>query len=364
MNRLRIFKQTVASVLAISIVSCGETADKPQAKAENVFSDEFLSSVETYEVTTVAVKREMKLTGKVDYDPDKIVRYKSLLGGTVQSTDFNIGDKVQKGQRMATVKSPELGAMQAEKQKLETEIEVLRRDLASTQNLYEDNLSSHKELLEVQSRLKQAETEVEKVKTNLSLYGSSGNGGAFTIKAPITGFVIEKNIAAGAQISPENEALFVVADLSTVWIMANVYAGDLAAVKRGMSVDIKTLSWPGEMFHGKIDAVSQVFDAEEHVLKARIAMPNNEMKFRPEMAVDLTLKLNDETKMTAMPTKATVFDDNRYFAVIQKGNDFVIGEIEPAGQKTDTSYVSSGLEAGDLVVVKNQLLMYNKLKGN
>jgi cobalt-zinc-cadmium efflux system membrane fusion protein len=362
MDNIKFLKQLSAGMCAIFLVACGGNSLKPQQNVENTFSAEFLAGVETYEVTATAVKREIKLTGKVDYDADKIVRYISFAGGAVQSTSFNTGDRVQKGQVMAVIRSAELSAMQAEKQNLEAEIKVLQRDLESMQGMYKDELVSQKELFETQSRLKQAEIEMEKVKINLSLYGSSGSDGAFLIRAPISGFVVNKNIAPGSQIAAESEPLFVIADLSKVWIMANVYAGDLAFVKQGMSVDIRALSWHNEVFHGRIDAVSQVFDAEEHVLKARIVMPNAEMKFRPEMAVDLTLKLSEDTEMATVPTKAIIFDDNKHFAVLKQGDGFNIREVRLHSRNGDTTYLSSGLERGEQIVIKNQLLMYGKLK--
>ena len=363
MNNIKFLKQLSAGLCTIVLVACGGNTVKQQETAENAFSTHFLAGVETYKVTAATVKREMKLTGKVDYDADKIVRYMSFAGGAVQSAYFNTGDRVQKGQLMAVIKSAELSAMQAEKQSMEAEIKVLQRDLESMQGMYKDRLASQKELFEAQSRLRQAEIELEKVNINLSLYGSSGSDGTFVVRAPISGFVVNRNIAPGSQIAAESEPLFVIADLSKVWIMANVYAGDLAFVKQGTPVDVRASSWRNEVFHGTIDAVAQVFDAEEHVLKARIVMPNADMKFRPEMAVDLTLQLSDETEMAAAPTKAIIFDSNKHFVVVQQGESFAIREVELHSRNGDTTYLSSGLEAGETVVVKNQLLMYGKLKG-
>ena len=229
--------------------------------------------------------------------------------------------------------------------------------------MFQDNLASQKELLEAQGQLKQAEAELEKTNINLSLYGSSGSNGTFVIKSPIGGFVVEKNITAGAQISAESDdPLFVVADISSVWVIANVYAGNLAVVKEGMPVDIRTSAYSGEVFQGKIDVMSQVFDPEEHVLKARIVMPNADLRLKPEMAVDITLRDSRDVQMAAVPTGALIFDDDRYFTVKQTADAFVIAEVTLHSQANGTSYIEAGLEAGDKVVVKDNLLMYSKLK--
>jgi len=252
--------------------------------------------------------------------------------------------------------------LEAERKSLELEIAILQREFESVQSMYNDNLASQRELLEAQGKLKQAESSLEKVQINLSLYGSAGNGGTFIIKSPINGFVVERDITAGMQIAAESEPLFTVADISRVWVIANVYAGDLISVKKGMPVDIRTSSYPGEIFSGKIDVMSQVFDPEEHVLKARIVMSNSDLRLKPEMAVDITLRNSCLTQLATVPTKALVFDNNRYFVVKQTGDCFENTEVKLKSQTGDISYIESGLSEGDKVVIKDNLLMFSKLK--
>ena len=347
-------------IISIVVISCGRKSQERQP--EELFDPLFLKNIEISAVVMQNVERQLRLTGKVDYDHDRIIRYISLAGGTVVSASFHLGDRVEQGQTMAVIRSAELSGMEAERKSLEAEIKILTRNLEAVQIMYRDNLSSQKELFAAQGQLKQAEAALEKALINLSLYGSSGGDGAFMIKSPISGFVVEKNIAAGTQITAESDPLFVVADISRVWVIANVYAGDLAFVKQGMIVEIRTMAYPDEAFYGKIDVMSQVFDPEEHVLKARIVMPNADLRLKPEMAVDLTLREKSETQMAVVPTAALIFDNNRHFVVKQTDDSFVISEVTLQSQTNGTSYIASGLEAGDKVVVKDNLLMYSKLK--
>jgi len=350
-------------IISLIIFSCGR---RPQeaAQPEALFDATFLERIEINTVSMQNVEQQLKLTGKVDYDHDRLIRYISLVGGTVVSTHFHLGDRVESGQTMAVIRSVELSEMEAERKSLEAEVKILQRELESVQSMYRDNLASQKELLEAQGLLKQAEAEMEKTLINLSLYGSSGSDGTFVIKSPIGGFVVGKNMTAGAQITAESdEPLFVVADISRVWIIANVYAGNLAFVKEGMPVDIRTSAYSGEVFHGKIDVMSQVFDPEAHVLKARIVMPNADLRLKPEMAVDLTLHDSREVQMATIPTTALIFDDNRYFVVKQTADGFAITEVTLHSQTNVISYIESGIEAGDRVVVKDNILIYSKLNG-
>jgi len=354
-------KTIIFFIISLFIISCG-TKNREEKPSEEMFDPAFLKNVEVCTVTAQNVEQQLKLTGKVDYDHDRLVRYISLVGGTVASTHFHLGNRVERGQTMAIIRSAELSAMEAERKSLEAEIKILQRRLESVQSLYHESLASQRDLLEAQEQLKQAEASLEKVRINLSLYGSSGSDGTFIIKSPIGGFVVEKNITAGTQITAESAPLFVVADISQVWIIAGVYSGNLAFVKEGMAVDIMTSAYPGEVFRGRIDVMSQVFDPEERVLKARIVMPNADLRLKPEMSAEITVHNSREIQMTAVPTRALIFDDNRYFAVKQTGDGYAVTEVTLHDQNGDTTYIEAGLEAGDKVVVKDNLLMYGKMK--
>jgi len=129
-----------------------------------------------------------------------------------------------------------------------------------------------------------------------------------------------------------------------------------------MDVDITTLSYPGEIFPARINRVSQVFDPEEKVLKARIIIANKDLKLKPEMSVVVRLKNETSEKSIAVPSDALIFDDNRYFVVIKDSRgDFHVREVQLKGHNNNISYVHSGLSEGEEVVVGNQLLIYSGL---
>jgi cobalt-zinc-cadmium efflux system membrane fusion protein len=256
---------------------------------------------------------------------------------------------VKKGQTMLHIRSAELSSLQSE-------LIIARRNLQSAETMHEDRLISELELIEARS-------EYERLQADLSLFGDNLGGGVFSIKSPITGFVVENNASQGSTVSEGDEPLFTVADLSTVWIIANVHAGDLQSVKQGMPVEITTLSYPDEVFRGEINALSQVFDPEERVLRARIVMDNCDLKLKPEMFVAVTLKNESPQFFVTIPSDALIFDDNQYFVVVEESRgNFAIRNVTLQGHNNGTSYISSGLLEGESVVVKNQLLIYSNLK--
>lgn len=324
----------------------------------------FLDKVQTVVAELSSQDQELTLAGKVECDPEKTINYSSLISGVVDRTYFSLGDKVQKGQIMLDMRSTELSALQAEKSSLETEEKIAEREQKTAESLYSDGMLSEKELFEAQGKLLQTQNELKKIKSDMAVYGVQKSDGTFSIKAPISGYVISKNVSSGTTIAEGGEPLFTIADLNTVWIIVNIYAGNLQFVREGMEVDITSLSYPGEVFHGKISSISQVFDAEEKVLKARIVMKNPDLKFKPEMSVVVKLKNTDQTKCIAIPSDALIFDDNQYFVVIEQSTgSFVYKPVVLQGHNGEISYIASGLKEGEKVVVKNQLLIYTGLKG-
>jgi cobalt-zinc-cadmium efflux system membrane fusion protein len=346
---------------AILFAACsGEKAGHTKEEVNDI-SRRFLPEIKTVTAALCCREEAITLTGKVEYDPEKVVRYIPLVHGVVEHTCFSLGDRVRKGQILLDIRSSELSALFSESVTLESELEIAKRSLQNAQSMYDDRILSEKELLEAKAKVRQAQAAYERVVNDLSLYRHRG-AGVFSILSPMNGIMVDKQIASGSPVSPEGNPLFTVADLSKIWITANVYAGDLQFVREGMPVEITALSYPGETFGGVINTLSQVFDPEDKVLKARIVMPNAQLKFKPEMPVVIRLKNRKSEQQTAIPSDALIFDNNRYFAVVEEQEgSFKIRPVELAGSHDRTSYLHSGIEAGEKVVVKNQLLIYTKI---
>jgi len=349
-------------ILGMIFYSCNINKQK-NTEDSDIIKEAFLENIQTVEVVVSGQERDLLLTGKVECDPDKIISYVPLISGIVEKTHFSLGDKVQKGQPLLNMRSTELSALQSEKITLEAEEKLAERELKATQAMFDDHLLSEMELLEAKSKLQQIRATLSRIKSDMSMYGADQGNGIFTVHAPMSGYIVHKKASLSSMISPESDAVFTIADLSTVWVIANVYAGNLLCVREGMEVEMTTFSYPNEKFYGKINALSQIFDPEERVLKARIVMNNRDLKLKPEMSMLITLKDRNSQRLMAIPSDALIFDNNQYFVVVEESvGNFAIRNVTPQGHNNKTSYISSGLLEGENVVVKNQLLLYSELK--
>ena len=217
--------------------------------------------------------------------------------------------------------------------------------------------------MNAESELSILNSEKQKVVSNLSHFNASAEKGVFQIKASTSGIITEKSIAAGTQISAEGEPLFTITDLSEVWTMIDIYVSNVSHIESGMDVNITTLSYPETLFHGKINAISQVLDSEAKVLKARVVLQNKDMKLKPGMLVDIVALKDRGTKAIRIPTKSLIFDDNQNF-VVTFNNDSImeIRNVEILSKNNGSTYIASGLTEKERVVTKNHLLIYEQIK--
>jgi len=340
-----------------------ESAEGKKSKGSFCLDSAFRDKIELQKAQFAPYTLGTQLNGIVQANPDKVICFVSMVGGIVTNTHFSLGDFVKKGQVLAELRSAELMNLETEKNTLMAEIKVAQRALAAAESMFKDGLTSEKDLLQAESDVLVKKMALDKVEALLGLYSASSQKGVFMIKAPASGYITEKNINTGMHISSEGESLFTISDLNEVWVMANIYARNITQVEQGQDVDIKTLSYPNEVFKGKISALAQVFDDEERVLKARIVMKNKDLKLKPGMLVDVYAKQNTSQKALAIATKGIIFDDNQYWAVIYEDDcQLSRRKVQIMNRSNGTTFIEDGIAEGEQVIIKNTLLVYEKLK--
>jgi len=130
-----------------------------------------------------------------------------------------------------------------------------------------------------------------------------------------------------------------------------------------MEAEITTPTFPGEVFYGKINAISRAFDPEERVLKARIVMPNQNLKLKPEMLVEVKLSNQTQEFYIEIPSEALIFDHNRHFVVVRTSeNTFENRKVVVRNQYNGISFISSGLSENEEIVIENPLLIYQEIR--
>lgn len=347
------------------LFSCQEKETVIEKSDKFCLNEDLKKKITIEEVKKETVSETFSLTGNVTYNADNVVQFTSLVNGIVTNTFFSLGDYVKKGQVLAEIKSTELNSLQSENKSVVSQLLVAQRQLASTKSMYEDGIASQKDLIQAESEVNVLKSSLENITGNLALYSASSEKSVFQIKAPSNGFIVSKNMSSGMQISEGSEPLFTISDLNEVWVMVNIYATDMQNIKENMEVKIKTLAYPDETFSGKITALSQVFDAEERVLKARIVMKNKDLKLKPGMSADIIINKQNASieSMVAVPVRAVIFDDNHNFLLVYKDDcNIEIREVEPVTKNSEVVYFDKAIQENEKIITKNQLLIYENLK--
>lgn len=359
MKYLKNIPVTCFCLLSLSaFLSCKEEP-KPIVKEKICLSNQEMKELHPMSITNSNVVSKLRLNGVVAYNPNSVVNYVSLVGGIITNTYFILGDKVEKNQVLAEIKSTELNGIKAELKQINANLEVAKRQLQSTQSFYDDGIASEKELIAARSEKENLEYDRERLKTNLQLYSASQEKGVFQIKAPRSGFVVDNKISAGMQIGAEGDPLFTISDLDEVWITVNIYAKDIGFVKEGMPVSIKASSYPNKIFEGKIDRISNVLEPEDNVLKARIVLQNKDLLLKPGLYVEALVKNKSEIKAPHIPAKSVVFNNNSYYTVqVEDPCNPKVKEVKILSQDENSFYIKEGLVEGDKIATENTLLLF------
>lgn len=352
-------------LLGLLLSSCADTVPIPKQNEKGPYclNDDFKSKIAFDRPALKIVAEDIHLTGAVESNPDNVVHFMSLVEGIISKTHFSLGDEVKKGQVLAEMQSADLADLYAQSQTIDAQIQVAEETLNATQSMYDDGISSQKSLLGVQSDLAILKAEKEKIKANLRLFSASPEKGIFKIRAPHSGIITAKSIATGTSISAGGETLFTISNLSEVWVTVNIYASSVRDISIGMPVNIKTLSYPDETFKGTISAISQVLDEEAKVLKARVVMPNTDLKLKPGMLVDVFALKESDIEALSIPTNSMVFDNNQNYVLVYKSDcDIEIRKVTILTKGNGTTFIAEGLQETDKIISKNQLLIHEQIK--
>ncbi|MES2329878.1 MAG: efflux RND transporter periplasmic adaptor subunit [Bacteroidota bacterium] len=358
----------IAITSILLFASCKEQEKKPEEKKQVCISDSMQSRITLDTAALSNISNQLQLSGEVGFDENKVVKVFPFTSGQVMEVKVSVGDRVSAGQVLAVIKSADIAGNYSDLKNTGSDIAIAKRQLDNSKLLYEKGISSEKEYEEAKENYQKAVTANQKITDALRINGGGNTNasGMYTVKAPISGFIVEKKANAGNFIRQDNaENLFTISDLKDVWIWANVFETDISKVKEGYTALVKTIAYPDKMFHGRIDKVSEVLNPDNKVMRIRINLPNEGMLLKPEMFTNVLIENTERSKAVSIPADAMVFDGGKNYVVICKSKcDLKLAEVQVLKTENGRAYISSGLNAGDIIISKNQVLFYNAILEN
>lgn len=316
-----------------------------------------LASVRTFQVTYLPLEKVIRAVGKIDYDERRLAYVASWIPGRIDKLFVNFtGVKVKKGDPLLWIYSPNLVTAQQEYLlALET---------------FEKVKTSH-----IQEVVDNARSLIESAKKRLILWGVTEEqikelkqrGSVethLTIYSPISGTVIRKTALEGKYVK-EGEEIFCIADLSIVWMLADIYEEDLSLIRLGQKVKITSTAFPGEVFEGRISFINPYLNEKTRTVKIRVDVPNPEEKLKPGMYVNALIKV-PLGLVLAVPKSAVLDVGMRKLVYLDKGEGRYEARQVKVGLEAEARVgdkrlsffpVIEGLAEGERVVTRANFLI-------
>ena len=350
-------------LLATALFSaCSKTKAEPSAGTvavtntdPNVFN---MQDPGQFPLTTVEVRKvsnEVHVNGVIAPDVNRSVPVVSLGGGRVVEIKAKLGDYVQKGQVLLLINSPDLSGAFSDYQKFKADELLADKQLARAKLLYDKGAIALADLESAEDAHAKATADLNAAIQHVHVLGGDINNPSplLPLRAPISGTIVDQQITGGTGVrSLDNQpALFTIADLSTVWVICDVYQDMLSRVHVGDIAEIN-LNGYDEKFPGKVINISQVLDPNTRTAKVRIELPNPKGLMRAGMFVTATFRAEHPVDRTVVPASAIVhLHDKDWVFIPAGGNQFrrvavQLGQLEKDG----TQQVIAGLKPGDQVV--------------
>jgi cobalt-zinc-cadmium efflux system membrane fusion protein len=349
-------------VAGFTFQSCHHADESQDKDTRFRVTDSLLNSLLIDTVKEASALSQITLTGSIAPDENKMVKIFPLVSGVAQDVNVQLGDVVQKGQTLAVLKSAEMAAYTKDFISSEADIRNTKRVLESTQDLYKGGLASQKDLEQAQSDYQKAAAEGKRAGAVISINKSNQNG--YEVKTPLSGYVVERNLTSNTQVRADNsQSLFTIADLSTVYVLVNVYESDISKIQPGDPVKITTLSYPDKIFDGKIDKIDNMLDPDNKVMHARIKIVNPGNSLKPGMFANIQIKAKSGETLPEVNAHSIVFDNDKNYVIVVDGKAKVhIQPVDVAKTVEDRAYISKGLKPGDRVIGSRQVYLYESLK--
>ena len=371
------FNLFLSAALAGLASACSRTPEPADTSAPAVTGDRIVfpaGSRQNSAIAAVAAEPRSpevhRLSGRLVWDENLTVRIYSPVAGRVASVAAVLGDRVEKGAVLARIDSPDYGQAQADAHKAAADLLLAERTLARARDLFEHGAAARKDLDFAENARAGAESEQQRADSRLKLYGAAGTDmavdGLFTLRAPVAGIVVEKNVNPGQEVRPDQQLanapqlfapLCVITEPTRLRVLVDAPERELSVLRPGVPVIVRSMAMAGRTFGGQIDGVSDALDPTTHMVTVRGHVENSEQLLKAEMFVTVEFTL-DGPPGVEVPAKAVFMKNERHFVYLEEQpGAYLRCEVTPGAEHDGKILVRRGLAAGQRVVTEGSLLL-------
>jgi len=301
------------------------------------------------------LSREVRSVGRVTFDEQRVARFHSKIDGWIEQLFIEkTGDRVKKDTMLLSIYSPQLVASEEEYILALTNADTLKKSpFEDIRNSAESLVRSSRERLELLDVPAHQLRDIERTRKVIK---------RLHIHSPFDGTVMKIGAREGQRVTPETE-LYMIADLSRLWVIVDLYEDDMPWVKQGDMAEMRVSGIPGETFKGKVAYIYPYLEAKTRTVKVRLEVDNSDLKLKPEMFANVTLMSNRQLNAITVPSEAIIRTGAREQLFIERAP----GKFEPREVKVGVSangetQILEGIREGEKVVTSSQFLIDSESK--
>ncbi|MBY4896106.1 efflux RND transporter periplasmic adaptor subunit [Cupriavidus sp. AU9028] len=376
--------RTLAAAAAMMFVlaACSSEDSAPAAEAPKLPpgvvqpAPELQQRLTVAAVTTSPFSEVLHVAGRIDFDEQRVTRIGASVTGRITKLHALLGDEVKPGQVLAQLHSTELGTTQMAFVRAAAQAELQQRNAERATQLFSADVIGRGELQRRESEYAIASAEMRAARDQLRVLGMSAKAidelartgrinSISSVYSSIGGTVVERNVAQGQVVQPA-ETLYTVADLSRVWVVAEVPEQQAALVAEGQSVDIQVPSLANgqgsDRITGKLIYVGRTVNPQSRTVLVRTELENRDGRLKPAMLASMLIA-SKPTDRLVVPGSAVVRDGNEEQVYVQQGeNTYRAVKVKLGAESDGMRVVQSGLKSGDRVVVNGAFHLDNERK--
>jgi membrane fusion protein, heavy metal efflux system len=314
----------------------------------------------------------LETSGKAQFNEEALARVHATMTGRVVEVLARPGEAVETGHKLMVIDSSDLGAAKSDYAKAIADVERSDAALRLARELLEIQAVPQKDVREAENDYRKSVAERERAAARLRTMGITAeqlpaiasradSGTTIVVTSPRSGVIVERNVSSGQVVSygqsdtPVN--LFVVADVSTMWVVADVYEPDVSRVRRGQRVVVMLPCCPNDRFEGTIDYISDVVDKDTRTVKVRAVVPNRGRTLKAEMFVKVSIATGVDHVLT-LPLDAVHREGGQTYVLLQRGkDDYARRPVRLGAEMNGAVEVRDGVTPQDRVVANGSILL-------
>ncbi|MGC2074721.1 MAG: efflux RND transporter periplasmic adaptor subunit, partial [Xanthobacteraceae bacterium] len=338
-------------------------------------SDSQLSAVKVEAVGMRDFPVEKEAVGSINFNEDLEVQVFTPYAGRIIGLFASVGDDVKKGQTLFTIDSPDLLSAESSLIAASGVLELTTRNLARLKDLYTTRAVSQRDLDQAISDQQTAEGNLRAGRDAVRIFGKTDSeidqiiadrkaDPTLVVRSPIDGRVTARNAAPGLYVQPGSApAPYTVADINTMWMLANVTENDSPAFRVGQAVQVKINAFPGEVFDGTVTTVGSSVDPNTRRVLVRSEIKDPKHELRSGMFANFIITVGAPDRSPAVPLNGVVRegDGTQTIWVTADRRRFTRRTVEIGQQRDDYRQILKGVQAGELVATDGAIFLSNML---